>query len=107
MILNPFFLLLIYLIANTFAFFKLINLGGFNVFGYFWSVPIEISIISYMLQILFLLIIYVFYKLNFTRNYKVFYVTPVWGYIGICIKIVYDEFFSGIYSKFKKCCVKY
>ena len=86
MILNPFFLLLlIYLIANTFAFFKLINLGGFNVFGYFWSVPIEISIISYMLQILFLLIIYVFYKLNFTRNYKVFYVTPVWGYILLFI----------------------
>ncbi len=93
MILNPFYILiLIYTVGNTVSFIKIISAGGFYVFDNFWYISTEITILSYLLQLFFLISIYSFYRISLYKNYQNRQLNNNWGYFLLFITTLFFIF---------------
>jgi hypothetical protein len=79
-IINPFyFLFYLYFFANTYAFINIQMYGGFEVFGEFRQIENTSSLTAYLYQLFFLLLIWLFYKLFSSKEYRVFKLGNGWG----------------------------
>lgn len=95
MVLNPFYImLLVYAFANTFAYYKILDLGGFYVFDTFWIVSAEVATLTYFLHIFLFSLFFLFFSCSLSLARQSRIISNSWGWFLVVVTVSFFVFNS-------------